>query len=422
MKKRSRSENMVWARTNSSTDGIESIPLIGAILAMDPNSLMAELATVDEETFGKVSAQLKQLNCLIDELDEEENEDVSHRQVYPLTMSHQEEKKDESTLEDAFSSSRACISAISDYNNSASEAIPTEVLRLVLVADYLKVEELGRLLLLTSRWFMHNLGHDYVWKYICRFRFSDTSKIPASIIDARGYEWLFRQLRTPGLLFHEEVIREPPPPCLSSDNLALLINIRAGKTELACKVVSGKALTQFEDIILDAPIFVAKGSPVEDPATFFEYDLTMLGRHRQNWVITVHGLRLDTNQCCCIHESSPSVNDAWYSRYPSLPSRKEDQIGELTFFQNVYLDPVKRPKCYLGLKVCVVLRCFQRIVTHQDPCSGTITRSAVLEFREMKLAARPIYDDNYRVVQRLDMGESAETFLHLLDKLAGWEG
>ena len=452
MKKRSRPGDIMMEcpvvvatdNNNNSNNRSSTLDAVSALLAIDTKALQAELANVDKETAHKVATQLRALRSLMSNSEEDVEEDMSVQRTVASDLTS--EQGEEVSLQDL----RLVSSSSSDTDNelalvsSASsddsiddtyyETIPTEVLRILVVAGFLPSEDLGRFLLQTCRSFVLDLGHEYIWKHLCKYRFRHMSHIPQSVIEARGYEWLFRQLRSPGLILKDEVIHAPPaPPRLTSDNLVMLISIRAGDIELASQVVSGHALTQFEDVVLDRPIFVAEGPAVMGPVGFFEYDLTMLGTHRQDWVITIHGIRLDTNQCCCIHESSPSFNDAWYSRYPSHPTRKKDQIGELTFFQNVYLEPFNRAKCYLGLKVCVMLRCFQTIIdtpsrdTNQTNGSAStsvpddIPQRARLEFRELKLAARPIYDENYRVVERLDLGESSETFLHLLDKLAGWE-
>ena len=436
MKKRSRPGDIDLLPVTALENRDSTLPdSISALLSIDPEELKSELRKIDKDTAYKVAVQLQALNTLLNYSDAENGQEEDMSLQRSLTSDSQSDQGEELSLQDLTISSSdthdelAIVSCDGDNTNHEespySEAIPTEVLRRLVVAGFLSSEDLGMLLLQTCRAFMLHLGHDYVWKHLCNYRFRHMAKIPQSVIEARGYEWLFRQLRSPGLILRDEVIRAPPPPRLTSDNLVMLISIRAGDKELASKVVSGHALTQFDDVVLDRPIFVAEGPPVVDPVGFFEYDLTMLGDIRQDWIITIHGLRLDTNQCCCIHESSPSFNDAWYSRYPSHPTRKKDQIGELTFFQNVYLEPFNRAKCYLGLKVCVMLRCFQRIIDppQQKSQDGSVpAQRAILEFRELKLTARPIYDENYRVVERLDLGESSETFLHLLDKLAGWEG
>ena len=72
-------------------------------------------------------------------------------------------------------------------------AIPIEVLRQVTQSDFLTVQETGCFLLLVSRSFTDALGKNQIWKTICHMQWKNMPSIPKCIIEARGYEWIFRQ-------------------------------------------------------------------------------------------------------------------------------------------------------------------------------------------------------------------------------------
>jgi hypothetical protein len=82
--------------------------------------------------------------------------------------------------------------------------IPPEVLWQVTISDYLNFQELGRFLLCTCRSFVPNLGSDYVWKFLCQSKWKYTLDMDETLIQAVGYETLFRKLSRRALLQREQ--------------------------------------------------------------------------------------------------------------------------------------------------------------------------------------------------------------------------
>ena len=90
--------------------------------------------------------------------------------------------------------------------------MPTEVLRQLTRSGFLSTADLAKTLLLTCKGYRIDLGRDYVYEYLCKFRWRKITKLPPSLIADRGYFWLFRNLSR-GL--HEspgEPSNTKPPP------------------------------------------------------------------------------------------------------------------------------------------------------------------------------------------------------------------
>jgi hypothetical protein len=198
---------------------------------------------------------------------------------------------------------------------STSRNIPTEVLRQITQSGFLTSEELGRLLLVSSKSFIRNVGEEDVWQTICKTRWRHTSQLPRSFF-SRGFKSYFRQMSAERpLVYHEDkkISHEADPApstSLKIENFLLAVSIRNKSGEIYSKVLKGDELTNFLfkrdghqkfDFEDDCPIELGRIPANGCRFTHKSIDAADLLQH---WSATVHVIRFDTNMCCCIYKAT----------------------------------------------------------------------------------------------------------------------
>jgi hypothetical protein len=187
--------------------------------------------------------------------------------------------------------------------------IPTEVLRQLTQSGFLSTTDLAKTLLLTCKCYEIDLGRGYVYKYLCRSRWRNITKLPPSLIADRGFYWLFRNMMSRGLYksFLEHYPSTIPPPAFSYDEMLFSVIIRDFSVkEIVSEVLCGDQLDTLKQhgtasVNLEQPIIIGTypAAPVEAYEGYAERDAAC-----DNCMVTVHLFRLDQNKCCCVHESS----------------------------------------------------------------------------------------------------------------------
>ena len=193
--------------------------------------------------------------------------------------------------------------------DSCTASIPTEVLRQLIRSSFLEPVDLGRLLLRTSKSIKDVIGNEYMYYHLCRNRWKNTKKIPASVTKARGHDWLFKNLNKGLVKTRPQREYQWPtlaPPKLTPSNLVLLLNVWNGKQEVVSEALktdslselfrTGKVVAELEQPIVVGE-FTMENNVIKHTPTEFD-----------NWNATMQLVRLDTNQSCCVHESS----DTWW--------------------------------------------------------------------------------------------------------------
>ena len=159
-----------------------------------------------------------------------------------------------------------------------------------------------------------------MWRNICDSRWR--SRPPKALIASKGYHWYFRQLSKTSQQSQEGWDQEIPPPRLRSENLVLVINIRnqqQGKS-VSATLQGGRLdaliLSRGELLIpFDTPVDLGKlpliPSSKKGTGQFLFRDCTV-NACCENWMETVHLFRMNTNVCCCIHETDAFRYMGWY--------------------------------------------------------------------------------------------------------------
>jgi hypothetical protein len=326
----------------------------------------------------------------------------------------------------------------------AEPVIPAEILRLLTLTGFLATEELGKLLLLTSRSFASSLGDDFCWEMICRCKWSNTGRIPASFIQHqdRGYQWYFHQMS------QGEIMEDRPclgPPSLTLDHLVVLLSIRDGNdSEVYSEILSPHVVEKLVrdgtvTIDLEEPVLAAECS-LENNGLFPEHLLP--AEKCRNWMASVDFLRLDTHQSCCLHDSCDVEweyeEDDEYDRHTF--TGQDDRYGQLEFAPQLdrleltdegrllerriqlgdFFKDGLEGTGYQGFRVHVSLLCFQSQTEspdEDDDEDDPSTSMVQFEYRQAKLGV-------YQLVGDYQPGEllSGNVLLHLWNELLGWDG
>jgi hypothetical protein len=348
--------------------------------------------------------------------------------------------------------------------------IPVEVLHQVCQSEFLTAEEVGRLLLLVSKSFIYGLGKERTWEIICCKNWRSTVDIPRSIIDQRGYEWLFRQ-RSKGIINiddgnHQSVKRIIAPPILSPETLTLLISIRNAKNkEVVSLTLKDDELRMFLqngelNVALQDPVPLGLFPVTEDGIIGFDLD-TFCSDFCQ-WKATMHFIRSDQLQCACVHETSQcSWGEYDYCVDPTVPVAEETtakplkvdisnlvpsgkEIGEVKPpIVEVDMGYLEFSTCGNGLELTVMGNSFEeRIREHESNPEDTFQ---AVKIEPTLLCFTEDFQDSLNAVElvfselRLDVWKSYRsgaavlfhsgseskkhgiTLLHILDHLASWE-
>jgi hypothetical protein len=200
-----------------------------------------------------------------------------------------------------------CLSPVlrtdTGFERTLLRSMPTQVLRQLAMSDFLTAGDLGRFLLQISKTFSHDLGEEFVYFQLCRSRWKNCMSIP-SLIKERGYPWLYRKLSQGLEIPKERDWPTLPEPSLSLHNLALLVNVHDGSQEMLSEILRGDSL---QELFRHGKCFIPLTRPKfigDFPSTDERCILPPTSDDFEEWTATMHAARLDTHQCCCVHESS----------------------------------------------------------------------------------------------------------------------
>jgi hypothetical protein len=203
-------------------------------------------------------------------------------------------------------------STVSTNRNISTE----EVLRQITHSGFLTSEELGRLLLVSCKTFIHNVGEEDVWQAICKSRWRHTSQLPRSFLSRGGFKSYFQQMSSERPLTHyysDEKIwhDDSAPSTLKIENFLIAVSIRNKRGEIYSKVLKGDDLTEFlfrkngcQSLGFEHPIELGRLRADGCHSTFKYTSIVDAADLLQHWSATVHLIRFDTNMCCCIYKST----------------------------------------------------------------------------------------------------------------------
>ena len=213
-----------------------------------------------------------------------------------------------------------------------SSVIPIKVLDQICLSNFLTIKETGRLLLLVSKSLLWSYGIDSVWEILCCRKFKHIAQIiPRSMVEKKGYEWIFRRLSNDSKEVIDDQDSKSAPiitdPSLSYDNLQLLISIRGGneEEEIVSLGLRDGPLKKFLDegelnVSLKDTIHVGK-FPLSDDGTI-EFATPKISK----WKATMHLLRSDRSQIASIHRTLLCTWGEYdYLDDPSIGQEKDDE-------------------------------------------------------------------------------------------------
>ncbi|KAL3932742.1 MAG: hypothetical protein SGBAC_010709 [Bacillariaceae sp.] len=342
--------------------------------------------------------------------------------------------------------------------NNDNNNIPSKVLDLVCLSEYLTVQECGRLLLLVSRSMLHFFGENHAWEVLCSQQWRNTFSIPEIIVKERGYKWIFRQLS--GEQFQWPI----PEPTLTFQEITLLISIRNSDDNEVVSIALKKEqlkkfLTKGElNITHEDKVSVGKFPVNEDGELDSDWAVQRVAKWKASIVLfrtdKAESARVHHTESCCWGEydymDDPNVEEeyqeekvtmekvGWSNTVETVPRRQtvdpkippdEVDMGYLEFASS-RLDMTRR-----GLKledrirracsvddpyVCIKME--PTLICHtQDYCESS--KSIDLASTELRLdiwkqyasgAAELYHSDN-------EAKKHGVTLLHLLDTLQDWQ-
>jgi hypothetical protein len=343
--------------------------------------------------------------------------------------------------------------------NGEGGTLSTESLRQIVRSGLLTAPELGRLLLWVSKALKENLGANFCWRALCGARFSSTTLTQQlkfqQLWQVRDYHWLFRQLddkRVP-LVESPPVAWPPlPEPRLQPHQLHLLINIYKDKDSQ----IVGQVLrdTHIDELLRTGETCVELQTPIDVGGS---YRLAANGRienmpkeedfHAYRGL--VHGLRMDTHQCACLHETHEICWDA-LQILPVPPPSNPDLDPLLHGVDQVQVHNPDMAILYLGPKshvqlasqgkdletriargehpaggFDVVVALVLRAIPIPEPSETTSTdgqRRVRLQFHQLQLQVWGNYSERlYIYNSQEETSKHAVTLLHIIDELWGWE-
>jgi hypothetical protein len=195
-----------------------------------------------------------------------------------------------------------------DDDDGSRIPLPLETVRQVAQSGFLTSKELGRFLLLSSPSIPRHLGHDFIWNCLCHSKFPEllSPSIVGLLLPRRrnnqkkySQEWIFRQ-------FSKSIPSTDSPfsatststwvpltaPTLKPEDLIMLVQWYASKDDprpIATIPITPDQLLEFLEV-----------GQVKVPAPS-NLCLTINDMHKVH--LTIHCVRLDRQECCCLHET-----------------------------------------------------------------------------------------------------------------------
>jgi hypothetical protein len=287
--------------------------LLDPILSVDAAVFGKELASLDDPTFHLLSQRFKVWNDIVQ--NEEDCRIAIHQEgSNPIPIPIPIPNKPSSS------------SNIDHYET----ALPPEALRQVMRSGFLTVPELGRLLLLTCKSFVQVLGHEHVYRHLCHTQWPNTDSVPTSLIEARGYQWLFyHRLGRINLQPKEGELSPLAPPTISSRDLQFYISISNGSKEIISEAILSPE--QIHEMLTQATVTMDLQHPI--PVTSLPlnrchcWNLPGTDAY-QDWRATVHLLHLGNSHHAAQNSSCHCLLDTGFCLW-----RGWSQVGELVFLQ-----------------------------------------------------------------------------------------
>jgi hypothetical protein len=221
-------------------------------------------------------------------------------------------------------------------------SIPPEVLRLISRSGFLRSQDLGRLLLLTSRSIVETLTPAFVYNLLYETRLNDrwasptrgkNEWVPYSVIQARGHESILKSMESPPVV-KTQIIAFPslpnPKPALHPQNTVVILSFwilsqkiyshQLTEDEMKsltktgqCDLSSQESLFRIINLCFEKnKKFAQKLKEIREKKTCAKSDKTQSIHHNNNSsspssslvVAKIHGIRLDTNQTCTLYDSN----------------------------------------------------------------------------------------------------------------------
>ena len=326
--------------------------------------------------------------------------------------------------------------------------IPLEVLILTADSGFLNNQEIGRLLLLSSRTIKDQVGSSFTWNCLCGSKFplllQSQALRPRTIFSA---EWIFREFSTVLAQRDSTSVPWPPlsPPKLHIEDLIIVMQWYNSKTDSNPHTTLEWTSEQTMEFLQDGQVTIP--IPNDDPtvATSHQTPWTVNIKKLQYVYVKVHCVRKDTRQCCCIHETGEYTWDvAPHTRAihralsvghlflgPKVPILLENSGKDLeTRLARADRDPG-------GFELLVIAKASQRWPSNKDSpttqtscleipasSSSTVSESSndFWQVKEVTFQWWANYSDQIFVYESL--GQSRKhgvTMLHILDELEGWK-
>lgn len=200
-----------------------------------------------------------------------------------------------------------------DYLTSPRLHEEHEVIRQVCQSGYLTSNQLGRLL--TSKPLETVLSEEYVWKSLFQSEWKSPAYelFPKSLMAARGFKWMFHQMRLDDEYFPlprtETTLTDflspngLPPSTLAPEDLTLVFVIRDTRDDkiVFASQIDGKSMSLDDECVP----FMSHVLPESFHRWLRDYpypsEATMLFTDGlATTTMSLHGFRLDTNQCCLL--------------------------------------------------------------------------------------------------------------------------
>lgn len=289
-----------------------------------------------------------------------------------------------------------------------SHPFPMETIRRLSQSGFLNFKELGKLLLLTSSSLRDQLGDNFVWSCICTARYPRlTSSIFGGNADpCYSHQKLFQQLSSSRNAQRTTDWPPYPIPNITLESVVILVewyaNGRAATTPTATIVLSKSTNEEVLTTLLETGQVKI---PIPEDLYFMENDLAEV-------YSTVHCVRLDRQECCCLHETE---------EFNWCPNQPVPGMGNL----------------HLGPRAPLLLKSYGKDIetrlARQDPDTGGFellvhagaVRNPMLRkpwnvsFLELQFWAN-YNDQTYIYNSCTEFDKHGVTLLNVLDELQGW--
>ena len=117
-----------------------------------------------------------------------------------------------------------------------------------------------------------SMKDDEVWASLCHIFWPNTRDIPKSVIENKGYCWLYQSRISP-------MRSEPPPPRCTAEDLVLLIDVKVAKQSVSLSLTGSDLLPLLNESIMTIPL----DEPLILGETRYIDNLAELYVHPEDW-------------------------------------------------------------------------------------------------------------------------------------------